>query len=122
MLFMFLEILFFGSLPLRLKAFKENKLVLSLSGAFSGGLFLGIGLIHLLPESNESFENYYKEKEDPLQEDEVEHFPWAFLISTLAFALILFIEKILTAGWGEDIPHGHSHGHDHENDHENSND
>jgi solute carrier family 39 (zinc transporter), member 1/2/3 len=102
MIFMFLEVLFFGSLPLRLRAFKENKLVLSMSGAFSGGLFLGIGLIHLLPESNESFENYYKENDPPLNpdEEESEHFPWAFFIATLAFALILFIEKILTAGWG----------------------
>lgn len=62
MIFMFLELLFFGTLPLRMKAFKENKFVLSISGAFSGGLFLGIGLIHLLPESNDNFEHYYKEK------------------------------------------------------------
>ena len=55
MVVMFLEVVIFGSIPLRLVAFKENKLVLALSGAFSGGLFLSIGLIHLLPESNENF-------------------------------------------------------------------
>ena len=60
MIVMFFEVVIFGSIPLRLAAFKENKLVLALSGAFSGGLFLSIGLIHLLPESNENFEEYFE--------------------------------------------------------------
>ena len=60
MVVMFLEVVIFGSIPLRLVAFKENKLILALSGAFSGGLFLSIGLIHLLPESNENFEKYFE--------------------------------------------------------------
>lgn len=50
-----------GNIPLRVKAFKENKLVLSLAAAFSGGLFLSVGTLHLLPESNECFENYFAE-------------------------------------------------------------
>lgn len=45
--------------PLKMKAFKENKLVMSLANAFSGGLFISIGLMHILPESNENFETYY---------------------------------------------------------------
>jgi len=66
MVIMFALVIIFGSIPLRLKAFKTNKLVLAISAAFSGGLFLGIGLIHLLPESNEGFERYFnsKDKED----------------------------------------------------------
>lgn len=51
----------FGMLPIKLKAFKENKLVLALANGFSGGLFLAVGILHLLPEAAENFENFYKE-------------------------------------------------------------
>lgn len=91
----------FGSIPLRVKAFKENKLVLALANAFSGGLFLAVGIIHLLPEAAENFENYYKEGLKPGEEPD-EHFPFAFLITVLSFSLVLFIEKIATN-------HHHSH-------------
>lgn len=61
---MFIITMIFGSIPLRVAAFKENKLVLALANGFSGGLFLSIGLLHLLPEANENFENYYGEGDD----------------------------------------------------------
>jgi zinc transporter 1/2/3 len=61
MIVMFLLIIVVGSLPIRIKSFKSNPLVLSMTKAFSGGLFLAVGLVHLLPEANEHFENYYKE-------------------------------------------------------------
>lgn len=61
MIVMFLMIMIVGSLPLRMKQFKTNPLLLSLTRAFSGGLFLGVGLIHLLPEANEKFEDYAKD-------------------------------------------------------------
>jgi zinc transporter 1/2/3 len=28
--------------------------------SFSGGLFLAVGLLHILPEANENFEKYFK--------------------------------------------------------------
>ena len=58
MIIMFMMIMIVGSLPIRIKSFKTNPLLLSLTRAFSGGLFLGVGLIHLLPEANEKFEAY----------------------------------------------------------------
>jgi zinc transporter 1/2/3 len=58
--------------------------------AFSGGLFFAVGILHLMPEADESYEKYYEEN---LLNDE-EHFPWPSLIVTITFALILFIEKI----------------------------
>jgi zinc transporter 1/2/3 len=33
---------------------------MSYSKAFSGGLFLCVGMLHLLPEAQEKFEDYYK--------------------------------------------------------------
>lgn len=53
---MFMMILIVGSVPLRIKAFKENQHLLALTGAFSGGLFISVGLIHLLPEAILYFE------------------------------------------------------------------
>ena len=61
MIIMFMIIMIVGSLPIRIKSFKTNPLLLSLTRAFSGGLFLGVGLIHLLPEANEKFEAYAEE-------------------------------------------------------------
>lgn len=61
MVVMFLLIMITGSIPLRSKSFKSNPKVLSLSSAFAGGLFLAVGLLHLLPEANENFNNYFEE-------------------------------------------------------------
>ena len=58
MIVMFILIIVMGSLPLRMRAFKSNKVVLAFAAAFSGGLFLSVGLYHLLPEAVENFEKY----------------------------------------------------------------
>jgi len=81
--------------------------VLALSSAFAGGLFLAVGLLHLMPEANENFETYYEDTDSPEDSDE-EHFPWSFFITTLSFALILFIEKIATNHSHSHDEHGHS--------------
>jgi len=60
MIVMFLLILIVGSLPIRSSSFKSNDKLLSLTKAFSGGLFLAVGIVHLLPEASENFENYFK--------------------------------------------------------------
>ncbi|CAD8111030.1 unnamed protein product [Paramecium primaurelia] len=106
MITFFMLILIVGSLPIRLKAFKSNKKLLAYMGAFSGGLFLAVGLVHLLPEAAENFEQSF--------DDDEEHFPFAYAISILSFALILFIEKIIT-------DHHHDHGHDDDLHHHGSN-
>lgn len=68
-------------------------------GAFSGGLFLAVGLVHLLPEAVDNFEETF--------DDNDEHFPYANVIAIASFALILFIEKVIT-------DHHHDHGHEHD--------
>ncbi|CAD8074773.1 unnamed protein product [Paramecium primaurelia] len=92
MLMLFLIILFTGNLPYKSKTFRENKPLLSISQAFSGGLFLSVALLHLLPESQEKYEQSLNFD----QNSEKEIFPFPFLITILSFALILFIEKIVT--------------------------
>lgn len=53
----FVSIVVFGLIPFWVKSFRKNKLLLSLSNCFSGGLFLAMGLIHILPEAAMFLEN-----------------------------------------------------------------
>lgn len=59
MIVMFALILITGNIPLRVQSFKSNPKLLAISSAFAGGLFLSVGIIHLLPEATGHFESYY---------------------------------------------------------------
>ncbi|EGR31297.1 zip zinc transporter family protein, putative [Ichthyophthirius multifiliis] len=103
---MFLIILLTGNIPLRVKSFKENPRIMSLSSAFAGGLFLSIGILHILPESQEQFQKYYQNQlpeqshvqRNMQKENKQEYFPWPYFIIVISFALILFIDKVITGG------------------------
>lgn len=82
--------LFFGILPLKIPTFRTNPKLLSYSNCFAAGLFLAIGIIHILPEAVESFE----EKKD-VQHGDAEPFPWAYLITICSFSTILLIDKVV---------------------------
>lgn len=71
----------FGSMPYFISKCRKNNKFLSLSNSFSAGIFLSMGLIHILPESAEML----KEASD---------IPLAYIICFLSYTLILFIEKI----------------------------
>jgi len=73
-------------LALKTKESKQGKLYLSLGNTFSAGIFLGAGLIHMLPDATEEFSAVIKND-----------FPFAPFIATLGFLLILFIEKVFIA-------------------------
>src|SRR5688572_1293471 len=50
-----------GVLPLKIKSCRDSQKFLSLASAFSGGVFLAMALIHILPEAVESYYNDVKE-------------------------------------------------------------
>ena len=75
--------LIFSFMPNYLNSCRKNEKLLDIANTFSGGLFLGISLLHLLPESQEKF---YKLKIK---------FPLAFLICILIYCLILYVEKVV---------------------------
>ncbi|CAD8076958.1 unnamed protein product [Paramecium sonneborni] len=60
----------------------QNDLLISYTNAFSSGLFLAVGIVHILPEANEILLEYID-------------YPIAFLIAIMGFSLLLFVEKIL---------------------------
>ncbi|EAS07205.1 metal cation transporter, ZIP family protein (macronuclear) [Tetrahymena thermophila SB210] len=137
---MLLLTLIMGSIPLRSKSFKENQMVLSLSSAFSGGLFLAVGLLHLLPDATDSFESYYtstttytlanqnsdttastdsSSDQNTVDCDTVQkHFPFQMFITAVSFSLILMIEKVIGSKYHDALHAGHEHDHNHNHNHD----
>ncbi|CAK94768.1 unnamed protein product (macronuclear) [Paramecium tetraurelia] len=60
----------------------QNDMLISYTNAFSSGLFLAVGIVHILPEAHETLAEYID-------------YPIAFLIAIMGFSLILFVEKII---------------------------
>ncbi len=73
-----------GYFAFKIKKSKNNNLYFSLGNTFAAGIFLGAGLIHMLPDASEGFKAVVDSD-----------FPFAPFIASLGFFLILFIEKIM---------------------------
>ncbi len=86
----------FGIMPCRLDSCKTSNKCLGLSNAFSGGIFLGMGLFHILPESHELLV-------------EASDLPIAFFCAFGSYAIILFVEKIAFDSHSL-VHHAHDHG------------
>ena len=87
----------FSFMPNFIISCKKNNKFLSLSNSFSAGLFLSIGLIHILPECSEKLKNF-------------SDIPLAYIICFLSYTLILFIEKVAFNSHSLFHSEGHSHG------------
>lgn len=83
---------FFGLMPLRVKRFRTNQTLLSVSNCFSGGLFIAIGLIHILPEAHAKLEG--KDEAWYLEHDR-EVFPLSYLICLATFSFILLVDRVV---------------------------
>jgi zinc transporter 1/2/3 len=106
--------LLFGYFPLFWKKCRSSTKFLGIANAFSGGIFMGIALFHLLPESNENFEKYFNEEEN--KASPFNGLPNAYFVAFLCYSLILFIEKVAFDSHSliEHDHEGHSHGHGHD--------
>lgn len=71
-----------GLIPLISAKYTNSERFFSLGNAFAGGLFLGVGFIHLLPEGIEMLSIYSE-------------FPWGAVTATIGFAALLLIDRIL---------------------------
>ena len=85
-----------------IKKCRTSTKFLGIANAFSGGLFLGIGLFHVLPESAEMLES-------------LSEMPVAYFCAFSSYALILFVEKVAFNS------HALLHGHDHDDKNSKSN-
>ena len=57
----FLLALLTGLIPIKCKGFKESPLIIGIANAFSGGVFLAIALVHVLPDITEGYASYNEE-------------------------------------------------------------
>eukprot|EP00271_Cylindrocystis_brebissonii_P008908 TRINITY_DN23435_c0_g1_i1.p1 TRINITY_DN23435_c0_g1~~TRINITY_DN23435_c0_g1_i1.p1 ORF type:complete len:638 (-),score=138.90 TRINITY_DN23435_c0_g1_i1:661-2574(-) len=82
-------------LPLRLISMSEmhRSRITSVSRYFTAGVFLGVGLMHMLPEADEGLTALgYGEQ----------HFPLAYFVAALGFVLVWVAEKCGQQVWGRE--------------------
>lgn len=110
-----------GVLPKVIPAINKNPIVLSFLNCFSAGIFLGMALVHIIPEGVEIYEAWAE------QEGIERPFPLAYVMIFIGYMLVLAVDRVFV-GWllkltgKEAEAHvGHSHGggegHDHGHDH-----
>lgn len=104
-----------GLVPIFVPWLKKHPILMNLANSFSGGLFLALAITHLLPETNEKYEEWKGEEEEheEHEEGEEEHghdhgFNLAFALVLVGYVMILLIDKVL---FDTHQLHGHSHGH-----------
>ena len=81
-----------GAIPLLAASRQVGWRFFSLGNAFAGGIFLGVGFIHLLPEGIHELE-------------EVVDYPLGALLAAIGVGLLLLIDRVIF-----DRGHGHGHG------------
>ena len=81
-----------GLIPLYAAKHENSRRFFSLGNAFAGGLFLGVGFIHLLPEGIEKLEG-------------VTDYPLAALLAAFGLVGLLLIDRVI---YGEHHVAGHS--------------
>mmetsp|Transcript_17402 Transcript_17402/g.19530 ORF Transcript_17402/g.19530 Transcript_17402/m.19530 type:complete len:367 (+) Transcript_17402:36-1136(+) len=83
---------------------KKNRIFTCIANAFSGGVFLAIAIMHILPEVSESYNEWkgeeHEEHEEEEHEEEEEHqhdhsLSLPFVLVFVGYALILLIDKVL---------------------------
>ena len=79
---LFLLCFLFGIFPYMIKKCRTNNSFLSYANTFSGGLFFGIGIFHLLSEGVEKLSKY-------------SDLPIPYFLASLGYSFILFIQKVI---------------------------
>ena len=80
-----------GILPRAVRACRSNKRFLSLLNCFSAGIFVGMSLVHILPEADEIFTEWAEENgyEKP--------FPVPYVLVFVGYVLILIVDRVISA-------------------------
>ena len=93
LLVIFITGLFAGLIPRKIGMTPRGEQQLTLSNAFAAGIFLGAGLLHMLPDAQANFRLYAGEQD----------FPFPMLIAGFGFLLVLGLEKAALRVKEEDI-------------------
>jgi len=86
-----IALVFLGLIPKKLPACGNNERVLSILNCFSAGIFLAMSLVHIMPESSETFSRW-------AQKAEIERpFPLPYVCNFLGYLFILFLDRVLAS-------------------------
>ena len=118
----FLEAALMGLIPIKSKSFKESPMILGIANAFSGGVFVAIACLHIMPEQATAWAcMQYIATDCGKDPSKSTRLPIPFLLLVAGYSFILIIDKVLfdthaiLGHDGED--HGHdeaeNHGHNH---------
>lgn len=77
-----------GYLARFLSATEKSEVAFAMGNAFAGGVFLGAGIIHLLPDAMAGFADLLGDTD----------YPWFALLCAVGFLCILFLEKVCFHG------------------------
>ena len=91
------EAIIMGLLPVMSKSFTENPIIMGAANAFSGGVFLAICTMHIMPEQTESWDEYKTEN------DVDSNLPLPFALLVSGYTLILVLDRVLFES--HDDPH-----------------
>ena len=101
MLFAMLICIGFGIIPKVWSKCRDSENTLSLLNCFSAGLFLGMSLIHMMPEAAEMYTEW------AVKEGIERAFPLPYVMYFVGYLLILAIDRVAAKAY-----HGAIHGHD----------
>ena len=99
-----------GILPMKLQGCKSNPKVVGLLNSFSGGVFLAIALMHIIPETVSTYYEYRLhdtlaayETQETITVAQLEYvldryesfFPVPFIVVVFGYSLILLVDKVV---------------------------
>jgi zinc transporter 1/2/3 len=86
----FFSELIMGTLPMHSPTFRSSPLLMGWANSFVAGVFLAVGIVHLLPEAVEKMDDYYG--------DLTKELPIAFVMVIVGYTLILMLERVMFKG------------------------
>ena len=101
MIFAMFAVCMFGIIPRVWERCLKSENLLSMLNCFSSGLFLGMALVHMMPETVEIYEGWAEHEgiERP--------FPLPYVGFFLGYVLILAVDRVIAKSYH--LPEGHTH-------------
>eukprot|EP01135_Chromosphaera_perkinsii_P000918 Nk52_evm16s153 gene=Nk52_evmTU16s153 len=95
---------------------KRRDMIFSYLNAFAGGIFLSVGLMHMMVDSTGDMEEYIQSVHCPEDDPECDVYPVGFLMVGVGFLTVFFLEKVVFSKMYEkakkktgDVIHIHNH-------------
>jgi len=92
----------FGIIPKLWGACRDNEEILSMLNCFSAGLFMGMSLVHMMPEAVEMYQTW------AICEQIEKPFPLPFVMYFMGYFLVLAVDRVVAKAYHSS--HGHNPG------------